>query len=29
VTGHKLRSETDAVDLIRDIEEEKGIESAR
>jgi serine/threonine protein phosphatase PrpC len=27
VTGHKLRSEQDAVDLIRDIEEEKGIES--
>lgn len=29
VTGHKLRSESDAVDLIRDIEEEKGIQSAR
>ena len=29
VTDHKLRSEGDAVDLIRDIEEEKGIESAR
>ena len=29
VTGHKLRSESDAVDLVRDIEEEKGIQSAR
>lgn len=29
VTAHKLRSESDAVDLIRDIEGEKGIESGR
>lgn len=29
VTDHKLRSEDDAVDLIRDIEQEKGIESAQ
>ena len=29
VTDHKLRSEEDAVDLIRDIEQEKGIESGQ